>query len=121
MNVTFFELARDAAQVAVSQAPQGGIALALQQVVPFLLLFAIIYFMLLRPQAKQRRELENMLAALKSGDEVITAGGLVGTIVEVKGDELKLEIAPKVNVKVMKQNVTALYRPGPIPMPTPKA
>jgi preprotein translocase subunit YajC len=55
---------------------------------PILLIFFIFYFIIFRPQAKQRKELESALMALKKGDEVVTAGGLVGEIVHIK-DGLK--------------------------------
>jgi preprotein translocase subunit YajC len=63
-------------------------------------LFAIFYFLLIRPQQKKQKEMRKMLAELTHGDSVITAGGLHGKIVAITDDVVTLEIADKVKIKV---------------------
>jgi preprotein translocase subunit YajC len=65
-----------------------------------LIMFAIFYFLLIRPQQKQKKKHEEMLAALKKGDRIITAGGIHGEISGIKDDVITMEIAPQVRVKV---------------------
>lgn len=81
-------------------APAGG---PLQQLGPLFLIaamFAIFYFLLIRPQQKERRERERMLGALKKGDRVVTTGGLHGTIVGLNEHSVLLKIADQVKVQV---------------------
>ncbi|HEY0970433.1 MAG TPA: preprotein translocase subunit YajC [Gemmatimonadales bacterium] len=69
-----------ASLLAIQAAPGGGMAVLLIQ---FALIFAIFYFLMIRPQRKQRQEHEARLRTLKRGDEVVTAGGVVGEIVHI--------------------------------------
>ena len=66
---------------------------ALIQLVPFIAVALIFYFMLIRPQQKQMKETKKMLDALKAGDKVITRGGLIGVISAVREEEVEIEIA----------------------------
>jgi preprotein translocase subunit YajC len=63
------------------------------------LLFGVMYFMMIRPQQKRRREAEQMQSALGPGDEVVTIGGLYGTVTEVDDDVVMLEVAPGVQTR----------------------
>ncbi|RKN40334.1 preprotein translocase subunit YajC [Micromonospora endolithica] len=63
------------------------------------LLFGVMYFMMIRPQQKRRREAEAMQSALGAGDEVVTIGGLYGTVTEVDDDTVMLEVAPGVQTR----------------------
>src|SRR4029450_14131168 len=63
------------------------------------LLFGVMYFMMIRPQQKRRREAQAMQAALGPGDQIVTIGGLHGTVVAIDDDVVTLEIAPGVDVK----------------------
>ncbi|GAA2370434.1 preprotein translocase subunit YajC [Dactylosporangium salmoneum] len=74
----------------------GSSALPLLVVVAFA---AFVYFLMIRPQQKRRREVENMQSAMGIGDEVVTVGGLYGTVVEIVDDTVLLEIAPGVTAK----------------------
>jgi preprotein translocase subunit YajC len=73
---------------------------------PLILIFGIFYFLIIRPQQKKQRraqkEREEMLSALKSGDKVVTSGGLYGTIVAVKDTTVQLRIAQSVSVEVLR-------------------
>ena len=75
-----------------------------------LIMFAIFYFLLIRPQQKQRKQHNEMLAALKKGDRVITSGGLHGEISGIKDDLITMEIAPKVRVKVSRNSISGKIR-----------
>lgn len=68
--------------------------------VPLILMFAVFYFLLIRPQQKKQRSQQDMLKSLKVGDRVVTTGGLYGTIVAGGDHIVKLEIADKVRVDV---------------------
>ena len=63
------------------------------------LLFGVMYFLMIRPQQKRRREAQQMQATLGAGDQIVTIGGLHGTVVTVDDDVVTLEIAPGTNVK----------------------
>lgn len=73
----------------------------------FAAIFAIMYFFLIRPQQKRAKEHQTMLAALRRGDQIVTGGGLVGKITKVKDgeDEVEVEIAKGVNVRVMRPTI----------------
>ena len=77
---------------------------------PFVLILGIFYFLILRPQQKKQRlaqqEREQMLGALKSGDKVVTTGGLYGTIVAVKETTVQLRIAQSVSVEVLRTAIS---------------
>lgn len=68
--------------------------------VPLILMFAVFYFLLIRPQQKKQRQQQDMLKGLKVGDRVVTTGGLYGTIVAGGDHIVKLEIADKVRVDI---------------------
>ncbi|MDA7426562.1 preprotein translocase subunit YajC [Thalassococcus lentus] len=79
---------------------------AFAQFVPLILIFAIMYFLLIRPQQKKMKEHQNMVEALTRGDRVVTQGGIVGKVTKVKeGNELEVEIAEGVKVRVIKQTI----------------
>ncbi|MCP4807909.1 MAG: preprotein translocase subunit YajC [Proteobacteria bacterium] len=78
------------------------------------LILGVMYFLVIRPQNKARQEHGSMLATLKKGDEVVTDGGIVGIVHEVKEDEVTLEVAPKVRMRFKKDSVGGLVtKPEP--------
>ena len=80
-----------------------GAASAFGSFVPLILIFAIMYFLLIRPQQKKAKEHRAMIEAVRRGDQVVTAGGLVGKVHKVRDDgEVELEIAENVRVRVVK-------------------
>ncbi len=84
---------------------QGG-AGAIGSLLPLILIFGIMYFLLIRPQQKKMKEHQQMVAALRRGDQVITQGGLIGKVSKVKEDgEIEVEIADGVKVRVVKSTV----------------
>ena len=67
---------------------------------PLLLMFAIMYFMVIMPQQRQRKKMQEMLGALKSGDKIVTNGGIYGTINGIDGDSVILKISSEPQVKI---------------------
>lgn len=80
----------------------------LVQMIPFLLMFAVIYFLILRPQHKKQKQQQTMIDALKKGDKVVTSGGIHGTIVGVKEKEaiLVVQVAKDVRMDVSRASVS---------------
>lgn len=87
-------------------AATGGTASTLIGFAPIVLIFAIMYFLMIRPQQKKVREHKAMVDALRRGDQVITQGGLIGKVVKVGDSELEVEIAPNVKVRMLRSTVT---------------
>ena len=79
------------------------------QFIPLILIFVIFYFFLIRPQQKKVKDHKAMVASLKRGDEVITSGGMVGTIEKVYDDDkIDLSISESVTVKVVRSTIQSL-------------
>ena len=79
----------------------------ISSLVPLVLLFGIFYFLIIRPQQTRLKAHQAMVAAVKRGDTVVTAGGLIGKVSKVKDDgELMVEIADNVQVRVLKSTLT---------------
>ena len=97
---------------AQTAAPAGGGSDMLVQFLPLILIFIVFYFLLIRPQQKKQKEHQAMLGKLAVGDEVITAGGILGRIVEIGDQFLTLEIADNVRIKVQRFQVTSLVPKG---------
>lgn len=104
-----------AAGTAAPAAPGSGNEAALMQFVPLILIFAVFYFVLIRPQQKRFEQHKSMLEGLRRGDRVVTGGGIIGTIVKTEGnDEVVVEISDNVKVRVQKSSITTvLAKPEP--------
>ena len=96
---------------AAGGAPQGGDTL--MGMLPIILMFVILYFLMIRPQMKKAKEHRTMLDALAKGDEVI-AVGILGKIEKITDQYVSLEIAPNTTIQVQKQAVTTLLPKGTI-------
>ena len=80
---------------------------AFAQFVLLILIFAIMYLLLIRPQQKKAKEHQAMVEALRRGDQVVTAGGLLGKVTKVKDEtEVEVEISSGVNVRVVRSTIT---------------
>ena len=79
-----------------------------------LIIFAAFYFLLIRPQNKRQKEHREMVANLATGDEVVTAGGVLGKVIEVGEQFVKLQIADGVEIKVQRHTVGAVMPKGTI-------
>lgn len=88
----------------------------LVQLLPFILIFVVFYFLLIRPQQKKMKEHQQMLQAIRRGDQIVTGGGIVGSVNKViNDDELQVEIADGVRVRVMRSTVSnVLSKPQPV-------
>ncbi len=76
------------------------------QILPFLLIFVIMYFLIIRPQQRRLKDHREMVAALRRGDTVVTGGGLIGKVTKADDDELVVELAPGMKVKVIRSTIT---------------
>ena len=88
---------------------------SVSQFLPLILIFGVFYFLLIRPQQTKQKELRAMLAAVRRGDRVLTAGGIIATVTRVKegSDEMEVEIAPNVRVQVLRSTIGSVIKPQP--------
>ena len=85
----------------------GGAGSAVASFLPLILIFGIMYMLLIRPQQKKMKDLKAMVEAVRRGDQVLTAGGIIGKVVKVGEDNvLEVEIAEGVKVKIAKNTIT---------------
>ena len=91
--------------ISPAYAQAAGGAEGLMSFLPIILLFVILYFLMIRPQMKRAKEQKAMIEALQKGDEVVTAGGVVGRISKLGDQYLTLEIAPNTEVVVQRSAV----------------
>ncbi|WP_374301153.1 preprotein translocase subunit YajC [Paracoccus sp. (in: a-proteobacteria)] len=87
-------------------AGNAGAGAAFAQFIPLILIFAIMYFLMIRPQQKRVKQHKEMVSALKKGDQVVTQGGIIGKVASVRDDELEVEIATGVKVRVVRGTVS---------------
>jgi preprotein translocase subunit YajC len=85
----------------------------LMGMLPIILMFVVLYFLMIRPQMKKAKEHKTMLESLKKGDEVI-AVGILGKIVDIGDSYMSLEVAPNTTIQVQKQAVTTLLPKGTV-------
>ncbi|HUB44651.1 MAG TPA: preprotein translocase subunit YajC [Acetobacteraceae bacterium] len=89
---------------------------------PLILIFAVFYFLLIRPQQQKQKETRAMISAVKRGDRVVTAGGILGTVQrvpmvqdkdgkQVPSNEIEVEIAPNVRVTVLRDTISSVVKP----------
>ena len=88
----------------------GGGQSAIMNIVPLVFMFAIFYFLLIRPQQKKAKEHRALLDSLKKGDQVVTAAGIHGKVTAMDENIVTLEIAPGVNIKISKGFIASLKR-----------
>ena len=90
----------------------GGLQGSLMSMLPFIAIFAVMYFVMIRPQMRKQKEHRAMVEALAKGDEVVTAGGLLGRVADLDEQHLFIEIASGVKVQVQRQAVTQVLPKG---------
>ena len=100
--------------IAYAQGAQtgGGAANFIVQLFPFLVIMVIFYFLLIRPQQKQRREMQEMLNNVKEGDRIITRGGLLGQVDKVEQDRgtLRIEVGNGTKVRIRRDYVDQVVK-----------
>jgi preprotein translocase subunit YajC len=104
-------------------AQDGGAAFgSAAQFLPLILIFAVFYFLLIRPQQQKQKEARAMLSAIKRGDRVVTGGGILGTVQrvpmvqdkdgkQVPSNEIEVEIAPNLRVTVLRETISSVIKP----------
>ena len=83
-----------------------------QMFVPMIILFAIFYFMLIRPQQRKEKERRGMIDNLKSGEKVVFSGGIMGTVTNVKEHTFVIKIADNVKIEVVRSAVNRVFEKG---------
>ena len=83
------------------------------QFLPLVLIFGVFYFLLIRPQQTRAKQMKAMLLALRRGDRIVTAGGILATVQRVKegSDEVEVDIAPNVRVIILRDTITTVLKP----------
>ena len=90
--------------VLAQAAPGGGNAIV--QLIPFLLIFLVMYFLIIRPQQKKMKEHQDMVASLRRGDSIVTSGGILGKVTKVIDDaEVEVEISDGVKIKMLRSAI----------------
>ena len=77
---------------------------------PLIIIFAIFYFLLIRPQQKKSKQHKELLADLKKGDKIVSSGGLHGSITGLADDVVTVEISPKVRVKITRSSIAGVIK-----------
>jgi preprotein translocase subunit YajC len=99
---------------AYAQAAPAGGGFDLFQMLPLVLMFVLLYFLMIRPQSKRAKEHKAMLAALQKGDEVVTAGGTLGKVTKVGDNFVAVEISPNVEIQVQRSSIATLLPKGTV-------
>lgn len=84
---------------------------AFMQFLPLVFIFVIFYFLMIRPQQRRMKQHRAMIEAVKKGDSVVTAGGLIGKVTRVQDNEVEIEVAPTVKVRVVKSTLSSVGAP----------
>lgn len=79
---------------------------------PIALMFVILYFLMIRPQQKRLKEHQAMIAAIRRGDTIVTSGGIIGKVAKVEDQELQVEIAEGVKIKILRSTVSEVRGKG---------
>ena len=93
----------------------GGTSGILIGILPWVLIFAIFYMLMIRPQQQRVKQHQAEIAAVKKGDDVVTGGGIRGRVTKVSDDEAEIEIAQGVRVRVIKSTITQVVKPNSKP------
>ena len=95
--------------MAYAQGTPGGLGPGpMMTIFPFILIFIIMYFMVIRPQQKKTKAHEELLAKLKKNDEVMTSGGIYGKVVDLKDTVVTIEVAPNVRIRVHRPQIASV-------------
>jgi preprotein translocase subunit YajC len=101
-------------QAYAQSAPAASGGMDLMGLLPLVLMFVLLYFLMIRPQAKKAKEHKNMVASLQKGDEVVTGGGILGKVAKVGDQYLTIEIAPNVEIQVQRFTIQLVLPKGSI-------
>ncbi|NDC62297.1 MAG: preprotein translocase subunit YajC [Betaproteobacteria bacterium] len=102
------------AQTAPATATGGDLGSSLMSMLPLVLMFAVLYFVMIRPQMKRQKELKAMLDALAKGDEVVTSGGMLGKINQLGDNHIALDVGNGVTIQLQRSAVVQVLPKGSI-------
>ncbi len=102
------------AQTAPAAAAGGDMQSTLMSMLPLVLMFVVLYFVMIRPQMKKQKEAKAMIDALAKGDEVVTVGGMLGKVTKLNDNSLSLEVANGVEVQIQRITVVQVLPKGSI-------
>ncbi len=102
------------AQTAPAAAAGGGMQDSLMSMLPLVLMFVVLYFVMIRPQMKKQKEHRAMIDALAKGDEVVTGGGLLGKVTKLGENNISMEIASGVEIQVQRSAVVQILPKGSV-------
>ena len=97
---------------AYAQAAAGPFDMLSSLLVPTVLIIGIMYFLMIRPQQKRVKEHRDMVAAIRRGDIVVTSGGIIGKVTKAEDNELQVEIADNVKIKVIRSTISEVRGKG---------
>ena len=86
----------------------GSPGMSIGAIMPFILIFVLFYFLIIRPQTKQNRERKEMLKSIKRGDKVLTNGGMYGRVINVNEDDITVEISKGINVQMVRSGISSV-------------
>jgi preprotein translocase subunit YajC len=95
-----------------AQAGSGAFDMLNSLIVPTVLIIGIMYFLMIRPQQKRLKEHRDMIASIRRGDTIVTSGGIIGKVTKVEDQELQVEIADSVRIKLLRSTVSELRGKG---------
>ena len=95
---------------AANAAPSGGAGF-IMQILPLVLIFAVFYFLIIRPQSKRMKEHKAKIGAVQKGNQVVTGGGLVGKVTKVEDEFVEIELGANVKVRAVKSTLTDVIDP----------
>jgi preprotein translocase subunit YajC len=100
------------AQAAGGPAAQGGGLAAFISFAPLILVFAVFWLLMIRPQQQRVKALQRAIDAVKKGDNVVTGGGILGKVTRVEDSQVEVEIAPNTRIRVLKATLTEVINPN---------
>jgi preprotein translocase subunit YajC len=106
---------------AYAQAAQDTFGMLNSLLIPTMLIIGIMYFLMIRPQQKRLKEHQAMVAAIRRGDTIVTSGGIIGKVAKVEDQELQVEIAEGVKIKILRSTVSEVRGKGEGTTPSAKA
>ena len=102
------------AQTAPAAAAGGDMQSSLMSMLPLVLMFVVLYFVMIRPQMKKQKEHRAMIDALAKGDEVVTGGGLLGKVTKLSESTISLEVANGVEIQIQRSAVVQILPKGSV-------
>jgi preprotein translocase subunit YajC len=106
---------------AYAQAAQDTFGMLNSLIIPTMLIIGIMYFLMIRPQQKRLKEHQAMVAGIRRGDTIVTSGGIIGKVAKVEDQELQVEFAEGVKIKILRSSISEVRGKGEGATASPKA